>query len=78
MNLILTLAGGIAFAVAVTSLWFAFQRPSFVIGLFAEVLRTALPMLKPRNLNPDEKDRLARGKSIGNEKPWGHEKGVDS
>ena len=78
MNLILTLAGGIAFAVAVASLWFAIQRPSFVIGLFVDILRSALPMLKPHNLTANEKDRLARGKSIGNEKPWGHEKGVDS
>ena len=76
--MIFVLAGGIAFAVAVASLWFAFQRPSFVLGLFIEALRAALPLLKPRNLTADEKDRLARGKSIGNEKQWGHEKGVDS
>ena len=81
MNLIFILAGGIAFAVAVASLWFAFQRPSFALGIFLAIFRAALPIILKRK-SPEEEakdhDRLAHGKQIGNEKPWGHEKGVDS
>ena len=62
-------------------LFFAARSPSFVAGLIAVAVKMALPVILKRK-SPEEEakdhDRLARGKSIGNEKPWGHEKGVDS
>ena len=81
MNLIFILAGGIAFAVACASIWFAFQRPSFYVGLAAIALKAALPaILKRKSPEEEAKDheKLARGKQVGNDKPWGHEKGFDS
>jgi membrane protein implicated in regulation of membrane protease activity len=57
------------------------RSPTFWLQMAVVAFRAALPfILKRKSLEEEAKDhdRLARGKSIGNEKPWGHEKGVDS
>ena len=79
MTLIFTLSGGIAFAVACASIWFAFQRPGFYVGLAAIALKAALPAILKRKSPEEEakwRDRIARGQS-GEVDKWGREKGHD-
>ena len=79
MNLIFALAGGIAFAVAVASLWFAFQRSSFVLGIFLAIFRAALPIILKRKSPEEEakwRERIARGQT-GQVDKWGREIGHD-
>ena len=65
--------GAAAFVVA--------RSPSFWIQLFYVGFTAALPFILKRK-SPEEEakdhEKLARGQQVGNEKPWGHQKGVDS
>ena len=59
-------------------LFFATRSPSFVAGLAEIALKLALPkVLKavaPKNLTPEQKDRLSEGKDPYNIPKFDHEK----
>lgn len=59
----------------------AAQSPSFVAGLVKIAIEAFIPVALKRKTPEEEKkdhEKLARGQNVGNEKPWGHQKGVDS
>jgi low temperature requirement protein LtrA len=61
-----------------------FLSPSFRAMLVSEAFKAAdalVPViLKRKTLDEEKKDheKLDRGQQVGNDKKWGHQKGVDS
>jgi membrane protein implicated in regulation of membrane protease activity len=57
------------------------RSPTFWLQMAVVAFKAALPfILKRKSLEEEAKDHdlAAHGRQVGNPRPWGHEKGVDS